>query len=206
MLIDELCGRLGLRLFILHDFDISGFSIKKTLVTRQPPLQVQAQDHRPHRSRAAARRRGAARRLEMPTSVASTRRSGRARPSPAHQRRDPNEIEFLLSGRRGRTERHDLGPVRRLRRAQAHRAWRDEGSAVEGDARRDVCGVQARGDGQRRSKLNWCGSTAQLSRRQPTLSAKCATGSNRTARRRWDDAVKAIMGGDGDEDEDEDEA
>jgi hypothetical protein len=29
--IDELCGRLGLRLFILHDFDITGFSIKKTL-------------------------------------------------------------------------------------------------------------------------------------------------------------------------------
>ena len=31
MLIDELCGRLGLRLFVLHDFDITGFSIKKTL-------------------------------------------------------------------------------------------------------------------------------------------------------------------------------
>lgn len=31
MLIDELCGRLGLRLFVLHDFDITGFSILKTL-------------------------------------------------------------------------------------------------------------------------------------------------------------------------------
>lgn len=31
LLIDELCWRLGLRLFVLHDFDITGFSIKKTL-------------------------------------------------------------------------------------------------------------------------------------------------------------------------------
>jgi hypothetical protein len=31
LLIDELCGRFGLRLFVLHDFDIAGFSIKKTL-------------------------------------------------------------------------------------------------------------------------------------------------------------------------------
>jgi hypothetical protein len=31
MLIDEVCGRHGLRLFVLHDFDISGFSILKTL-------------------------------------------------------------------------------------------------------------------------------------------------------------------------------
>jgi hypothetical protein len=31
MLVDELCGKRGLRLFVLHDFDIAGFSIKKTL-------------------------------------------------------------------------------------------------------------------------------------------------------------------------------
>jgi DNA topoisomerase VI subunit A len=31
LLIDELCGRLGLRLFVLHDFDIAGLSINKTL-------------------------------------------------------------------------------------------------------------------------------------------------------------------------------
>ena len=31
MLVEELCGRLGLKPYILHDFDISGFSIKKTL-------------------------------------------------------------------------------------------------------------------------------------------------------------------------------
>jgi hypothetical protein len=33
MLVEELCGRLGLGLFTLHDFDVSGFSIKQTLVT-----------------------------------------------------------------------------------------------------------------------------------------------------------------------------
>jgi DNA topoisomerase VI subunit B len=32
-LIDVLCGKLGLPLFILHDFDISGFGIAKTLTT-----------------------------------------------------------------------------------------------------------------------------------------------------------------------------
>jgi DNA topoisomerase VI subunit A len=32
MLVDELCGRLGLKLFVLHDFDITGFSIWKTLI------------------------------------------------------------------------------------------------------------------------------------------------------------------------------
>ena len=31
MLVDELCGRRGLKLFVLHDFDITGFSIWKTL-------------------------------------------------------------------------------------------------------------------------------------------------------------------------------
>lgn len=33
MLVEELCGRLGLKSYILHDFDISGFTIKKTLHT-----------------------------------------------------------------------------------------------------------------------------------------------------------------------------
>jgi DNA topoisomerase VI subunit B len=32
-LVEELCGRRGLPLFVLHDFDGSGFSIKQTLVT-----------------------------------------------------------------------------------------------------------------------------------------------------------------------------
>ena len=32
-LIDELCGRCGLPLYILHDFDVSGFGIAKTLVS-----------------------------------------------------------------------------------------------------------------------------------------------------------------------------
>ena len=31
MLVEELCGRRGLPLFVLHDFDVAGFSIKKTL-------------------------------------------------------------------------------------------------------------------------------------------------------------------------------
>jgi len=31
LLIDELCGKRGLKLLVLHDFDIAGFSIKKTL-------------------------------------------------------------------------------------------------------------------------------------------------------------------------------
>ena len=33
LLVEELCGRRGLPLFTLHDFDVSGFSIKQTLVT-----------------------------------------------------------------------------------------------------------------------------------------------------------------------------
>jgi hypothetical protein len=32
-LVEELCGRRGLKLFVLHDFDLAGFSIKQTLVT-----------------------------------------------------------------------------------------------------------------------------------------------------------------------------
>ena len=32
-LVEELCGKRGLKLFVLHDFDVSGFSIKHTLVT-----------------------------------------------------------------------------------------------------------------------------------------------------------------------------
>ena len=32
-LVEELCGKRGLKLFVLHDFDVSGFSIKQTLVT-----------------------------------------------------------------------------------------------------------------------------------------------------------------------------
>ena len=31
ILVEELCGRRGLPLFVLHDFDLAGFSIKKTL-------------------------------------------------------------------------------------------------------------------------------------------------------------------------------
>ena len=31
MLVEELCGKRGLPLFVLHDFDVTGFSIKKTL-------------------------------------------------------------------------------------------------------------------------------------------------------------------------------
>ena len=30
-LVEELCGKRGLPLFVLHDFDVTGFSIKKTL-------------------------------------------------------------------------------------------------------------------------------------------------------------------------------
>jgi hypothetical protein len=33
MLAEELCGKRGLKLFVLHDFDLAGFSIKQTLVT-----------------------------------------------------------------------------------------------------------------------------------------------------------------------------
>ena len=33
ILVEELCGRRGLPLFVLHDFDLAGFSIKQTLVT-----------------------------------------------------------------------------------------------------------------------------------------------------------------------------
>ena len=33
MLVEELCGRQGLPLFVLHDFDKSGFSIQQTLIT-----------------------------------------------------------------------------------------------------------------------------------------------------------------------------
>jgi hypothetical protein len=32
-LVEELCGKRRLQLFVLHDFDVSGFSIKKTLVS-----------------------------------------------------------------------------------------------------------------------------------------------------------------------------
>jgi hypothetical protein len=32
-LVEELCGKRGLKLFVLHDFDVSGFSIKQTLVS-----------------------------------------------------------------------------------------------------------------------------------------------------------------------------
>jgi hypothetical protein len=32
-LVEDLCGQRGLKLLILHDFDVSGFSIKQTLVT-----------------------------------------------------------------------------------------------------------------------------------------------------------------------------
>jgi len=32
-LVEELCGKRGLKLLVLHDFDVSGFSIKHTLVT-----------------------------------------------------------------------------------------------------------------------------------------------------------------------------
>jgi hypothetical protein len=32
-LVEELCGKRGLKLLVLHDFDLSGFSIKQTLVT-----------------------------------------------------------------------------------------------------------------------------------------------------------------------------
>ena len=32
-LVEELCGKRGLQLFVLHDFDSSGFSIKQTLIT-----------------------------------------------------------------------------------------------------------------------------------------------------------------------------
>jgi hypothetical protein len=33
LLVEELCGRQGLPLYVLHDFDVSGFSILKTLTT-----------------------------------------------------------------------------------------------------------------------------------------------------------------------------
>jgi hypothetical protein len=32
-LVEELCGKRGLKLLVLHDFDVAGFSIKQTLVT-----------------------------------------------------------------------------------------------------------------------------------------------------------------------------
>jgi hypothetical protein len=32
-LVEDLCGKRGLKLLVLHDFDVSGFSIKQTLVT-----------------------------------------------------------------------------------------------------------------------------------------------------------------------------
>ena len=32
-LVEDLCGKRGLKLLVLHDFDVAGFSIKQTLVT-----------------------------------------------------------------------------------------------------------------------------------------------------------------------------
>jgi hypothetical protein len=41
ILVEELCGRRGLTLFVLHDFDVAGFSIKHTLVTSNRRHQFQ---------------------------------------------------------------------------------------------------------------------------------------------------------------------
>jgi hypothetical protein len=42
LLMEELCGRRGLPLFTLHDFDVSGFSIQQTLVTSNRRYQFES--------------------------------------------------------------------------------------------------------------------------------------------------------------------
>ena len=56
-LIDHVCGKLGLPLYLFHDFDIAGFSIAKTLTASSSPLLVPASHQHDCRYRAQARRR-----------------------------------------------------------------------------------------------------------------------------------------------------
>ena len=65
MLVEELCGRQGLPLFVLHDFDKAGFSIKQTLFNSATALHVQARD-RAHRSRPAPHRHEDFERADQP--------------------------------------------------------------------------------------------------------------------------------------------
>ena len=117
-LVEDLCGKRGLKLFVLHDFDVAGFSIKQTLVT----------SNRRYSFRHAINFIDLGLRLtdveEMeldaePTSI--NERRGRARQAAAHQRRDRGRDRLPARWRARRTERHDIGRVRRIRRAQAQR-------------------------------------------------------------------------------------
>ena len=120
MLVEELCGRRGLPLFVLHDFDIAGFSIKKTLTESGERFQFK------HKSTSSTSACASPmwRSLGFRGSVQLPRQDERLSRSAAINGATPEEIDFLTRWRAGRTQRHAVRPIRRLRRAQAHRARR----------------------------------------------------------------------------------
>ena len=114
MLVEELCGRLGLKPYILHDFDISGFSIKKTLVTSNRRYKFKRKiDAIDLGLRLADIEWFAANGTPLPIRAGQLRQGeqGRAAQAPAHQRRDRTEIEFLLTGEGNTGQRVELNAM-----------------------------------------------------------------------------------------------
>jgi hypothetical protein len=97
MLVDELCGKRGLRLFVLHDFDIAGFSIKKTLTESSRRYQFE----RKVGFVDLGLRLADVERLDLESEpVSIDKDEGAVRRRLAINGATQDEIEFLLSGER----------------------------------------------------------------------------------------------------------
>ena len=137
-LADEVCHRWHIPLFILHDFDKAGFSIRAGFMQRQSRrytfqnqikvidlgLRMDDVRHliRAGKDEAAAKEKGSARRRRANMlRNGATRGGGRVSAHPA-----------------GRAERLHVGGVHRLHRAQADRARREEDRPDQGHPRRHL--------------------------------------------------------------------
>ena len=99
-MVEELCGKRGLPLYILHDFDIAGFSIKQTLFTTTAATHSSTRSDR-DRPRPAPRRHRVVRRPGPSARFRDgrlRRQQGLRHRPPAHQPGNAAEIEFLLRG------------------------------------------------------------------------------------------------------------
>ena len=203
MLAEELCGKRGLKLFVLHDFDLAGFSIKQTLVTSNRRYQFA---HEINFVDLGLRLTDVE---ELDLESESTSVIGdedtlakRLRINGATE----EEIDFLLNG-----ERVELN-------AMSSDVFIDfvERKLTENGVAKVILSVETLAKtftAYKRGAMAQAALRAELMRLNALpvdvpadLERQVRDWLEQNREETWDDAVKAIMGGDGDEDEDEDEA
>ena len=196
LLVEELCGRRGLPLFTLHDFDVSGFSIAQTLVTSNRRYTFK---HKINHIDLGLRLADSSRAWKT-SRCRSSRTRARSRSACASTAQPrPRSISCLTGpdkvGRRVELNAMTSGQFVAFVERKLDRTRRRQGHPESGIAGQDLYGAQARSPGGQDARAELARLNAEPVDVPDDLAARVQAYLADNPAETWDGAVKAIMDG-----------